>query len=101
MQVYALSCNSLPDKDDSVAMPSWTVVAPIEVVSLAKEGEEALSGRQFADPEIEIIIRFLKEGVLPENNLKVREVTLAKAQYKVIDGVLYHVEQDKTLHCLL
>ena len=36
--------------------------------------------RQFADPEIEIIIRFLEEGVLPENDLKVREVTLAKAQ---------------------
>ena len=72
-------CSVMPDKDDSVAMP-WTVVAPIEVVSLAKEGEETLSGRQFADPEIEIIIRFLEEGVLPENDLKAREVTLAKAQ---------------------
>ena len=59
----ALSRNALPDKDDSVEIP-WTVLAPIEAISLA---EVTLSGRQFVDPDIGNIIRFLEEGALPEN----------------------------------
>ena len=43
----------------------------------------------------------MEEDVLSENDLKAREVTLAKAQYEVIDGVLYHVEQDNTLQIVL
>ena len=43
----------------------------------------------------------MEEDVLSENDLKAREVTLAKAQYEAIDGVLYHVEQDNTLQIVL
>ena len=50
-----------------------------------------------ADPEVAEIVQFLEDGITPENDHKAREVTLTMTQYEVIDGVLYHIEPDKTL----
>ena len=48
------------------------------------------------DPE-----KFLKDGVLPEDNQRARELTLAQVLYEVIDDVLYHIEPDKLYYLQL
>ena len=99
-QADALSRNAVSVADD-IVMP-WTVLAPIEArVPLAKDGEETLSSRQLVDQNIADIIRFLEEGILPDNERKAKEITLARSQYENIDGVLYHIEPDKTLWIVL
>jgi len=71
----------------------WKVLAAIDVHNQpAKEGKETL---QMADPAVAEIIRFLEDGITPENDYKAREVTLTMAQYEVIDGVLYLIRPFK------
>ena len=36
-------------------------------------------------------------GQLPEDERKARELVLSKTQFEIKDGVLYHLERDKTL----
>ena len=40
---------------------------------------------------------YLEKGVLAENETVARELALTKSQFQVGDGVLHHVEKDKTL----
>ena len=42
-----------------------------------------------------MIKQYLLDTKLPDQEEKVRELTLNKAQYEVIDNVLYHIETDK------
>ena len=53
-----------------------------------------------ANPEISVV-EFLEDGILSDNDLRARELTLTHAQYEVIDDVLYHIEPDKTLWIVL
>ena len=86
---------------DNVVM-SWTVLAPIEArVPPTKEREETLSIRQLVDQNIADIIAFMEKGILSDNDQESKEITLVKIQYKVIDGVLYHIECEKTLRIVL
>lgn len=43
------------------------------------------------------IIRYLEDGSLPDSENEARELALTKSQYELLEGVLYHVESDKTL----
>jgi len=36
-------------------------------------------------------------GELPEDEKKARELVMGKSQFEIKDGVLYHIEKDKTL----
>ena len=44
-----------------------------------------------------MIKQYLLDNKLPDQEEKARELTLNKAQYEVIDNVLYCIERDKTL----
>ena len=47
------------------------------------------------------IMKFLEDGVLPDNDKRARELAMTQAQYEITDGVLYHIESDKTLRIIL
>ena len=61
------------------------------------EDADGLASRQDSDGELKVIKQYLLDNKLPDQEEKARELTLNKAQYEVIDNVLYHIEPDKTL----
>ena len=67
--------------------------------SLACDGSE-VGVQQDSDPDLRIIKQYLKDGELPLEEQMARKLVLSRAQYKVIDDVLYHVEPDKTLRVI-
>ena len=42
----------------------------------------------------------LSGGVLPDDETAARELALTKNQFEIVDGVLHHVEKDKTLRVI-
>ena len=46
-------------------------------------------------------IAYLEDPILPEDPKKARELVLDQNHYEVLDGVLYHLEPDKTLWVIL
>lgn len=66
----------------------------------AKRGDISLGKRQREDPELLAIINYVETDVLPEDEKKARELVLSRSQYQMIDGVLYHVEKDKSLRII-
>ena len=56
-----------------------------------------LSSRQEHDVDLKVIRDYLLNNELPSDDKKAREIALKKSEFEIIDGVLYHVEKDKTL----
>ena len=85
--------------------PSQQVVGQATVASVCpqvtsksrEERDKSLPLRQKNDPKLLPIIQYLEDGRLPEDNQKARDLLLGHAQYTLLDGVLYHLEKDKTL----
>lgn len=42
-------------------------------------------------------MNFVHNGILPQEEKKAQELVLATGSYEVVDGVLYHVQPDKSL----
>ena len=77
---------------------STVVVARVNSVVHTKSGEDtSLSQRQRDDPDLKPIILYLEGDQLPDDNKKARELVLGREQDTMQDGVLFHVEKDKTL----
>ena len=55
---------------------------------------------QCSDVELKEILDYLEEGLLPEDDKQARALTLSKSEYTCIDGILYHVERDKSLRLI-
>ena len=55
---------------------------------------------QRADPELKLIFDYLEEGVLPTEEKQAKELVLGKSQLVITDGVLYHLEKDKSLRII-
>lgn len=62
-----------------------------------KGEEDSLEERQWKDPALLPVIQYLENGVLPTDERKAREIGLTHSWYTVVDKVLYHIENDKTL----
>ena len=52
---------------------------------------------QNKDPELKLIMDYLENGDLPNDERKVRELVLGRSLYQVVKGILYHMEPDKSL----
>ena len=52
---------------------------------------------QNSDPELKLLKDYMITGQLPEDERKAKELVLSKTQFEIKDGVLYHLEGDKTL----
>ena len=56
-----------------------------------------LGERQDLDPQLATMKKYLMKDKLPLDEQKAKELILSKPQFEVIDGVLYHLEGDKTM----
>ena len=65
--------------------------------SSAKGGDRPLETLQREDPMLIPYFTYLEDGILPENEAAAQELVLSRRQFEVMDGILYHVEKDKTL----
>ena len=54
-----------------------------------ESGEDNIKYRQRKDEEIKVIVDFLENCVLPDDDKKARELLLSRSQYCLMDGVLY------------
>ena len=68
--------------------------------SPAKGGESPLELHQREDATLAPYFAYLEQGVLPEDDVMARELALTKSQFQIVDGVLHHVEKDKTLRVI-
>ena len=67
-----------------------------ELQEETQSGGWSIEDRQGEDPELKLNIDFQEEGALPNDDKNTRELLLSRAQYHMEEGVLYHVESDKT-----
>ena len=67
----------------------------------SKEGEDTLYDRQLADSLLKIIIDYISDGVLPEDDKEARHLILSSWKFTVLDNILYHMESDKTLRVVV
>ena len=56
-----------------------------------------LSSRQEQDGDLKRIRDYLLNNELPPDEKKAREIVLQRSEFEMVEGVLYHVEKDKTL----
>jgi hypothetical protein len=79
-----------------------TVVAEVSASppSPAKSGERSLELLQREDSTLAPYFTYLEGGILPDDEAAARELALTKSQFEIVDGVLHHVEKDKTLRVI-
>ena len=83
------------EEEEEYTLPFTLVAAVLEEVP-AKDGDP-LARRQEADPSLAPMMDYLRAGNLPDEEQTARRLVLESAQYTLLDGVLYHLEKDKTL----
>lgn len=77
------------------------IIAALQTEIQAKGGEECLREKQLADKQLAEVIQYPEHEVLPEDEKKARELTAMQSQFVMKDGVLFHIESDKTLRVVL
>ena len=88
--------------DDDANQPTPAVVATLEASTDGnKVSGITLREKQRLDPDLRLLIAFLEDHALPEDDRKARELVLGRAQYTMIEGVLYRIESDKTLRVVV
>ena len=60
----------------------------------------SLGSLQRDDPKLIPHFSYLEDGILPDNESEARELVVSRDSFEVIDGILYHVEKDKTLRVI-
>ena len=81
----ALSRNPVPPSNLELsirAVQALDDIAELRHVELAEA--------QAKDPEIAAVIRYVRDGVIPENQILARRLTLEGPQYDMLDSVLHH-----------
>ena len=66
-------------------------------LSSAKGGDHLLRRLQLEDSTLAPYFAYLEDRILPESETEAWELVLSRSQYEIVDGILYHVEKDKTL----
>ena len=62
--------------------------------------EGSIRGSQLKDPNLKLIVDYLENGILPQDEGRARELVLGSSSYWLLDGILYHVEPDKSLRLI-
>ena len=62
--------------------------------------EGSIRGSQLKDPNLKLIIDYLENRILPQDEGRARELVLGSSSYQLLDGILYHVEPDKSLRLI-
>ena len=70
-----------------------------QVNVISSNANDMMAEYQDADTDLKALKSYLVHGELPGEK-KAREFVLGRSQFEVIDGVLYHVERDKTLQVI-
>ena len=97
----ALSRSPLCEKESPVLVRKETLVAAVESTQdPAKSRGCNLGERQRGDPWLQEVIAYLETGALPADESKARELAVSGQLYVLLEGVLYHVERDKTLRVI-
>ena len=60
----------------------------------------SLSSHQEQDYELKVIRGYLLKNELPLDERKVQEIVIHKSEFEIVDGVLYHLEKDKTMRII-
>ena len=63
----------------------------------AKDRKLSLAIQQKVNLKLGPVVEYLKQGVLPLDEMEARKITLNRNNYDLVDDVLFHVEPDKTL----
>ena len=93
----ALSCHLSATNRYNANQSTSAVVATLEASNdSAKVSGITLSEKQRLDPCLRLLTTLLEDHALPENDKKARELVLGRAQYTMIEGVVYRTESDKT-----
>ena len=59
-----------------------------------------IRNHQQKDPKLKLIMDYLENGDLPNDERKARELVLERSLYQVVNGILYHMEPDKPLRLI-
>ena len=89
--------------EDAEAHQEEKVVAAVEAMDpqvATKGGERSLEVLQREDPDLSRYFTYLEQGILPSDETVAKELVLTRDQYELVDGVLYHLEKDKTLRLI-
>ena len=93
-----------PVGDGDPLVPPEKLVATVQGEQVTAKSGEACSNpdvtlkeRQHADPELQIVIGYLENRTLLDNDKRAKEVVLSAEQFTLLEGVLYSVGPDKTL----
>ena len=68
--------------------------------SSAKGGDRFLGSLQRDDPKLLPYFSYLEDGILPDDENESRGLVLSRDKFEVINGILYHIETDKTLRVI-
>ena len=66
----------------------------------SKDGEDTLHDQKLTDSLLKIIIDYISNGVLPEDDKEARQLFLSSSKFTILD-ILYHIESDKTLRVVV
>ena len=67
----------------------------------SKDGEDTLHDRKLTDSLLKIIIDYISDDVLPEDDKEARQLFLSSSKFTILDNILYHIESDKTLRVVV
>ena len=67
----------------------------------SKDGENTLHDQQMSDRSLKNIIDYISDGTLPEDEKEARHLILSSQKFTVLDGILYHIESDKTFRVVV
>ena len=100
----ALSRHPVSCADDVSSVSEEALVAVVQQPLSESKSREVpraqdrdLETRQHQDPLLRSVIQYLSHGEIPDDDRRARELSITSQQYVVLDGVLYHLETDKTL----
>ena len=100
-----MSRNPIVDVPWDGHSPPFAILAAIQPIAHSEGGDPvpnstpvnpSLGESQRANSELRPIFDYLEKGALPTEERRAKELVLGKSQFTITNGVLYHLEKDKS-----